>query len=88
MTWEQIFKIGENPKAHPKAELLTAMAEIKKAKFWRGPYFTILAELDARAASEWVREDVFGHTFTGSESARCRDCGRSECECHDEHYGD
>jgi hypothetical protein len=66
MTMADIYD-DKTPVRDRSTELLRAqLALFVQAKFWRGPYFEIERELHNRATWQWVREDVFGHTFTGS----------------------
>lgn len=46
-------------------ELKQQLSAFVAAKFWQRRYFAINKELQSRVTAEWVREDVFGHTFDG-----------------------
>jgi hypothetical protein len=64
MTLNDILSDTREPKDIPTPELAEMLRIIRAAKLWAGPYFKLDAEQQRRAVRAWVKEDVFGHTFS------------------------
>lgn len=67
MTLIEAITDTRNVKEVPTEELKAQLEEMRKAKMWRGRYFAVDRELQDRATREWVKSDVFGHTFDGAQ---------------------
>ena len=65
MTLAEAIMDTRDVKTVPLAELKAQLAEFRAARLWQGRYFTVDREIQRRATQQWVREDVFGHTFDG-----------------------
>jgi hypothetical protein len=66
MTLQEVFN-DKTPIAERSTQTLkTQLAVIRAAKCWRGDYYAIDREVQKRTTRQWVLEDVFGHTFSGS----------------------
>lgn len=63
MTLVEAIRDTRNVREIPTPELKQQLFAFVAAKFWRGRYVAVDRELRNRATREWVREDVFGHTF-------------------------
>ena len=49
-----------------KAEALAQLQVYRKYKIWAGRYYALNQRVQKLAVAQWVKEDVFGHTFTGN----------------------
>lgn len=47
------------------AEAREQLAVYRKYKIWAGRYYGLDRRVQTLACREWVKQDVFGHTFTG-----------------------
>lgn len=65
MTLIEAIRDERDVKTVPTAELKATLNEFVTVKMWRGRYFAVKAEVQRRATYEWVKSDVFGHTFDG-----------------------
>lgn len=67
MTTDEIIRDKRDVKTLTDAELKESLKFFTSNKIWAGRYFPLDHEMQQRATRRWVREDVFGHTFTGSK---------------------
>lgn len=49
----------------PTSELRQQLDLFIAAKIWNGRYVAVSREVQNRTTREWMRQDVFGHTFDG-----------------------
>lgn len=59
-----LLKDKRDTKALSLADAREQLAVYCKYKIWAGRYFGLNARVQDLACRQWVKEDVFGHTFT------------------------